>query len=535
MKLVKKHILVKTILFLIILSLTFTTAFADDNTLNQVKQIIKDNYIGPVSNETFNATNIDDVIKSINDPYSEYFSKDEFDEYINQMGSSFSGIGINIEIVPLGVKIISVTQQSSAQKSGLMPGDIIIWANGYYLKGLSIDKIMSYIRGETGTDVIIIILRQGKYYAYSIVRKDPSVPTVEGEMLYKHTAYIRIYSFGGSTADEFGNILTKLNKQNPSNYIIDLRYNPGGYLSSALDIAGYFTENNTVIIAKNKQNAVTYFKGYQHSTKINKPVMFLVNEYSASAAEILSCAVKDYKKAVLIGNTTYGKGLVQSFFQLTDGSVLKLTVLKYYSPLGHAINKVGVNPDLISVDPMTEAQLLSGYSGTSINKEGFIKIVINGMNFVINSSLLSQEKYKDEYKLIMDKAASLNYPVYAGYSKGWVKISPYYAEENYLNYNKNYTEMPAMINAPVNKTFNVTFPMDINKSSINNSSIELIDCKYGCGMALKFQFVNKRTVRVIPYDNMDRKSEYFLLIHKTVKGVNGQPIKKGLLYYIRVK
>lgn len=531
---VKKHIVAKIILFLSIFSMIFTTAFADDNILNQVKQLIKDYYIEPVKDEVYNAASIDDVLKSINDPYSDYFTREEFNDYLDKMGYGFSGIGISIEVVPEGVKIISVSQESSAQKTGLIPGDLIVWANGYYLSGLSIDKIMSYIKGRTGSKVVIIVKRDGKYYAYSIVRKESAVPSVEGGMI-NHTAYIRIYSFNESTADEFNDMLVNLNRNNPSNYIIDLRYNPGGYLNSTLDIAGYFIGNSTVVIGKNKKNAATVYKGYQHNIKINKPVMFLVNEYSASAAEILTCAVKDYKKAVIIGNTTFGKGLVQTMFSLTDGSVLKLTVLKYFSPLGHAINKIGVKPDLYSDDPMVEAQLLSGYSGTGINKTGFIKVVINGMNFVINGNLLSQDKYKDAYEHIMNKAASSNYQVYAGYSRGWIKISPYYAEDDYLVYHKNYTEMPALINVPVNQKFTVTFPMDINKSTINDSSIELIYCQYGCGMALKFQFVNKRTIRVIPYENLDRKGEYFLLVHKTVRGVNGQQIKNGLLYCIKVK
>ena len=535
MKKFNKCIINRTLLIFIILNFTFSTAFADDNILNQVKQLIKDYYIEPVSNKVFKATNIDDVIKSLNDPYSEYFTKDDFKEYINQMGNGFSGIGISVEMVPDGVKIISISQQSSAQNSGLMIGDVIIWANGHFFKGLSIDKIMSYIKGETNSKVMIIVQRSGKYYAYSIIRKEPAVASVEGGIFNYHTAYIRIYSFNENTAVEFKNTLINLNKQNPSSYIIDLRYNPGGYLSSALDIAGYFIGDKTAIKAVNKQNKVTVYKGYQHNILINKPVMFLVNEYSASAAEILSCAVKDYKKAVIIGNTTYGKGLVQTMFSLTDGSVLKLTVLKYFSPLGSAINKVGVNPNLVSIDPINEAYLLSGYSGNGINKTGFIKVIINGMTFVIDTKFLNQEKYKDAYENVMDKAELLNYQIYAGCSKGWVKINPYYAESDYLKYNKSYTEMPALINVPVNKSFTVTFQMDINKLTINNSTIELIDCKYGCGMALKFQFINKRTIRVIPYDNLDRKGEYFLLIHKTVKGINGQPIKKGLLYCIKVK
>lgn len=531
---VNKHIVVKIILFFSIFSLTFCTAFADDNILNEVKQLIKDYYVGPVKNETYNAASIDDVLSSLNDPYSDYFTKEEFNDYINKMGYGFSGIGISIEIVPEGVKIISVTQDSSAEKTGLIPGDLIVWANGHYLSGLSIDKIMSYIKGETGSKVVIIIKRAGKYYAYSIVRREPTVPSVEGGII-NHTAYIRIYAFNVSTADEFYDMLINLNKSNPSNYIIDLRYNPGGYLDSALDIAGYFTGNKAVTIARNKQNTATVFRGYNHSIKINKPVIFLVNEYSASASEVLTCAIKDYKKAVIIGNTTFGKGLVQSLFGLTDGSVLKLTVLKYYSPLGHAINKVGVDPDIFSSDPMADAMLLTGYSGTGLNKKGFVKVVINGMNFVVDARQLSQEKYKDIYNKIMNKAASSNYKVYAGYSKGWININPYYAEDNYLKYNYSYTEMPAFINVPVNKTFTINFPLDIDKATINDKSIQLIDCKYGCGMALKLQYINKRTIRAIPYYNLDRKGEYFLVVHKTVKGTNGQPIKNGLIYYIKVK
>jgi carboxyl-terminal processing protease len=253
---IKKHIISKIVLFLSIFSMIFTTAFADDNILNQVKQLIKDYYVEPVKDEVYNASSIDDVLKSLNDPYSDYFTREEFNDYLDKMGYGFSGIGISIEVVPEGVKIISVSQESSAQKTGLIPGDLIVWANGYYLSGLSIDKIMSYIKGRTGSKVVIIVKRDGKYYAYSIVRKESAVPSVEGGMI-NHTAYIRIYSFNESTADEFNDMLVNLNRSNPSNYIIDLRYNPGGYLNSTLDIAGYFIGNNTAVIGKNKKNVAT--------------------------------------------------------------------------------------------------------------------------------------------------------------------------------------------------------------------------------------------------------------------------------------
>ena len=179
-------------------------------------------------------------------------------------------------------------------------------------------------------------------------------------MLNDHTAYIDITSFGEDTAQLFTEKLQELRMKNPDNYIVDLRNNGGGYMISALDIAGNFIGANPAITIEDRDGQKTRYLAEDKGSTIDKPIIFLVNQYTASASEILSAAVKDYGKAFFVGTTTYGKGVAQQMFPLSDGSSLKLTVEKFYSPMGNVIQKVGISPDfeVKDVDSLSSCRII---------------------------------------------------------------------------------------------------------------------------------------------------------------------------------
>lgn len=537
MKRIRNIVLVLTV-FLFIGCLFTETAYADDEgTLNEAKQIISNYYIENVPDSVLSAPTIDEMVKSLNDPYSVYFTEDEYNEFIGGINNTFTGIGIYIEIVPEGVKVKSTIKGSPAEKSGLLAGDIIVSADGHNLAGLSSEDALNYIMGDAGTKVSLKVLRSGKYYTYSVQREQITAPTVDGEIINGHTGYIQITSFGENTPTEFNKVLLDLNSKSPDNYIIDLRDNPGGYLNAALDIAGYFVGDDTVVNVKDRDGDEESYKGYLHDFKIDKPVIFITNENTASASEVLSGCVKDYKKAFLVGTTTYGKGLVQSMFGLSDGSVIKLTVLKFFSPNGNTINKVGITPDFAvrDVDEGIAAELLSGYSGAAVDKTGFVKVTMDGRSFEIDTKLLNDDDHIEAYNYIMNMAAHYGYEVDTGCKEGYIKVSPYYAENYYPYYCSDYTELPSITNAPVNKVFTAKFSGNVDKSTVSNSSIILVDSTTGKTVPLSFEFTDDKTVKATPKDNLTSGKTYFFIITDNVKGTNGVKIKSGTVSMVTIQ
>lgn len=374
---------IKAFIFALILIFSLPTikVYAAGNpqdALNYGKELIREFYIENVNTSTLDAaTDMDSLIKSLNDPYSTYFTEQQYNDFLGTINNSFSGIGIQVDKSAEGIKIVSVFDQTPAKAAGLMPGDIIVKADNHNLITLSSEEAIKYIKGPTGTFVDLQVKRNNSLLTFKVERKSIVLPTVDSMMLDNHIGYFKISSFGEKTGEEFAANLEKLGNS-PDSYIIDLRNNGGGYMDVALDIAGYFLGNNVALKTQEKSGVISNYNSKEHKTLIDKPTVFLINKYSASASEILAAAVKDYKKATFIGEKTYGKGVAQNVFILPDNSYIKLTVLEFKSPLGNKINKVGVTPDMEvvdnpekNIDSLKAAQiLLSGVgksSKTSIN------------------------------------------------------------------------------------------------------------------------------------------------------------------------
>jgi carboxyl-terminal processing protease len=367
------------------------TVYADE-ALEQGRYLIENYYIESIPDSSLLKDNLKDIVKDLNDPYSSYLTSEEYSEFQNSINNTFSGIGVTIEMVSDGVKVVSVMDNSPALEAEIRAGDIIIEADNHSLAGLSSEEAVKYIRGPKGTFVNLKYVRQQTTVSKRVERRDIIMATAVGQVLDKHIGYIVLSSFGENTPVEFKTELDKLNKAGVDSFIIDLRYNPGGYTSSAFDISGYFIGNRPVLEIRTRDVEKEIYNGLDHGYTIDKPVIFLINEYSASSSEILAAAVKDYKKAIFIGEKTYGKGVAQSVFGLSDGSYLKLTVFKFYSPKGKEINKVGVKPDLEiktgdqkSADPLLISRVLMGGSVDNIYKLGAIRAGIKNGQWKIEN------------------------------------------------------------------------------------------------------------------------------------------------------
>jgi carboxyl-terminal processing protease len=309
------------------------------------------------------------------------------------------------------------------EKSGVKAGDIIISANGQSLVGKDVDEARTYILGELGTTLKMEVKRSGEVITFNLVREVITAPTVTEEV-YGNIGIIHLTSFGADSANEFSKALDDLKLKNVKGYIVDIRNNGGGYVSTAQYIAGNFIGGkNIVLIVKDRdgirEGCLSPDKEY---SVIDKKVVFLVNGYSASASEILSAAVKDYKKAILVGNKTFGKGVMQSMFKLSDESVLKLTTNRFYSPLNeNEIQKVGISPDIETGkdDALKNALELFGDSGESLDKSGYIKFNMNGFDWEVNYDSVIQSNYKERYYNILNGIPAVS-SISIGGKSGWI-------------------------------------------------------------------------------------------------------------------
>lgn len=350
--------------------------------LNEAKNLINDYYVKGASNDVLNSSSIEEMIEKLKDPYSKYFTQEEYSDFIGSINDEFCGIGIYLDEDNEGIKVLSILKSSPSEEAGLKAGDVILKVDGISLKNKSLQYASEHLKGKEGTYVKVTVKRNNELLNFKIERKTIYSPTAISKVIGENLGYIRISSFGQNTGDDFLYALENLQKKDVMGYIVDLRFNGGGYVSSALDIAGYFIGDNPVVIMESKSKKQIVYNGFKHDNIIKKPIIFLVNEYSASASEILSAALKDYGKVFLIGKRTYGKGVAQNIFPLKEGGVLKITTFEFFSPKKNKIQNIGVLPDITVSDEEDSLQvaklLLQGSSHLKIPKvkDGDLKEIV---------------------------------------------------------------------------------------------------------------------------------------------------------------
>lgn len=278
------------------------------------------------------------------DDYSEFYTAEEYELFNKNMNHIVYGIGVIIQQTGDYVTVMSVLEDGAAQKAGVMEGDQIAIVDGVDVKGESVDKVQDLVVGELGTEVSVTFLRDGREITYTMNRGEVKGETTAYSILKGDVAYIRIVNFSADTDKEVAKILDELDDAGITKIILDLRDNPGGYLDSAVNIASFFVPEGVIastVYRSEWENETFYSK--QKSTKYKLAV--LVNENTASAAEVLASAVQESGTGILIGNKTYGKGVIQQMFEIWDGCAFKITTGKYYTRNGKDINGIGIEPD----------------------------------------------------------------------------------------------------------------------------------------------------------------------------------------------
>ncbi|HEA84021.1 MAG TPA: S41 family peptidase [Thermodesulfobacterium geofontis] len=317
---------------------------------SQVLRLIEENYVKDVSPKDLIYGAINGMLSSL-DPYSSLMKPDEYKELEIETKGSFTGIGIEITIKDEILTVVAPIEDTPAWKAGIKPGDKILKINGKSTKGMSLLEAVKLLRGPKGTKVTITILRNEKdIKEITLVRDVIPIKSVKTKVLEPGYAYVRITSFQEKTPKELIKALEELeNTQQIKGVVLDLRYNPGGLLSSAIEVADEFLENGIIVSIKGKnKDAQMEFKAKPNppQRKHPYPIAILINHGTASAAEIVTGALRDNNRAIVLGQKSFGKGLVQTVIPLEENYAVKLTTAYYYTPNGICIDKIGIKPDI---------------------------------------------------------------------------------------------------------------------------------------------------------------------------------------------
>ncbi len=316
-------------------------------TLTSFKELLDKKYLYEINEDEMMESAIKGYVNALGDEYTEYFTPAEMQSFTAYTTGNYVGIGVYIEADTTDnvIRVISTIKNGSAEKAGLQPKDIISKVNGVSYDATELSKIANDIKGEEGTTVELEIIRDGRTINYSLVRVNIELYPIEAKVLEDDIGYIELATFDEECSKRFKNAYEELKEKNIKSLIIDLRDNGGGIVDEALQIADYILDkDSTMMITVDKNNNEEVEKS-SNDPIIDIPVILLVNNETASASEILAGALQDYKKATIVGEKTYGKGVIQELYTLNDGSGLKITIKEYYTPNKNEINKVGITPD----------------------------------------------------------------------------------------------------------------------------------------------------------------------------------------------
>ena len=348
----KKILLIFFLINIILLKNSFSSEndiYKKIDLFGEVLEKINKEYVDEINQSESMDAAIDGLLQSL-DPYSGYMSPKIFDEMQTDTSGQFGGLGIEVTMEAGVVKVISPIDDTPASRAGIKAGDYIVKIENTQVQGKSLNEAVDLMRGPVGSSIELTVRRRGEKKAliFKVTREIIEIKSVKAELLDQSIGYLRLTSFNENSAEQIENEIKKLEKnKNLKGYILDLRNNPGGLLSQAITISDFFLENGEIVSTKSRKSSENR-KWFAKKGDITngKTLIVLINYGSASASEIVAGALKDHKRAILLGENSFGKGSVQSIIPLKNKGAIRLTVAKYYLPSGKSISEVGVSPDI---------------------------------------------------------------------------------------------------------------------------------------------------------------------------------------------
>ena len=346
----------KLSLLISILIFSIQISYASENDIykkidlfGEVLEKINKEYVDEIDQSKSMDSAINGLLQSL-DPYSSYMSPEIFKEMQTETSGEFGGLGIEVSMESGVVKVISPIDDTPASRAGIKAGDFIVKIDDNQVQGKSLSEAVDLMRGPVGSSIELTVRRRGekKALTFNIVREIIQIKSVKAELIEKNIGYLRLTSFNENSAKQIKEEIKKFeDRKNVKAYILDLRNNPGGLLSQAITISNFFLDSGEIVSTKSRKSSENrkWFAKQGDLTK-GKTLVVLINYGSASASEIVAGALKDHKRAILLGENSYGKGSVQSIMPLENDGAIRLTVAKYYLPSGKSISEVGVSPDI---------------------------------------------------------------------------------------------------------------------------------------------------------------------------------------------
>ena len=314
----------------------------------EVLEKINKEYVDEINQSESMDSAINGLLQSL-DPYSAYMSPDIFKEMKTETSGEFGGLGIEVTMEAGVVKVISPIDDTPASRAGIKAGDYIVKIENTQVQGKTLSEAVDLMRGPVGSSIELTVRRRGERKAliFNVTREIIQIKSVKSDILQKTIGYIRLTSFNENSGKQIEKEIKKMEDKNVSSYILDLRNNPGGLLSQAIKISDFFLDNGEIVSTKSRKPSENR-KWFAKKGDITngKTLIVLINYGSASASEIVAGALKDHKRAILLGENSYGKGSVQSIIPLKNNGAIRLTVAKYYLPSGKSISEIGVAPDI---------------------------------------------------------------------------------------------------------------------------------------------------------------------------------------------
>ena len=360
-----------TIFILLINTKSFASSeiYEKIDLFSEVLDKVNKDYVDEVDQNAVMDAAINGVLQSL-DPYSSYMSPQMLSEMQTETSGKFGGLGIEVGMEAGVVKVISPIDNSPASKVGIKAGDYIVKINDTQVQGKSLTEAVELMRGPVGTDIEITVRRVGekKAIVFNITREIIKITSVRSKVIDGDIGYIRLTSFNENSSDQFKEKIKDLKKNKDINsYILDLRNNPGGLLSQAIKITDFFLDNGEIVSTKGRKKTESR-KWYANKGDVieGSTLVVLINYGSASASEIVAGALKDHKRAILVGENSYGKGSVQSIIPLKNNGAIRLTISKYYLPSGKSISEIGVSPD-IKVEEKSENFKMNSENDNQLN------------------------------------------------------------------------------------------------------------------------------------------------------------------------
>ncbi len=330
---------------------TETLPFEDLRTFTEIFGRIKRDYVEPVSDKKLLEDAIRGMLSGL-DPHSAYLIAEEYQELKEGTTGQFGGLGIEVTMENGFVKVVSPIDDTPAQRAGIKTGDLIVRLDDQPVKGMSLNDAVKIMRGEPGSKILLTVVREGEEapLKITITRDIIKVKSVKSRMLEKDYGYVRISSFQSRTGESLKEAIADLRKENASNLkglVLDLRNNPGGVLNAAVEVSDAFIKSGLIVYTEGRiENSEMRFNASPDDIIEGAPIVVLINAGSASASEIVAGALQDQKRAVIIGEKSFGKGSVQTILPTSNGAAVKLTTARYYTPSGRSIQAEGIEPDI---------------------------------------------------------------------------------------------------------------------------------------------------------------------------------------------